>query len=260
MRAWILSIGNELLIGKTINTNAAWLARKLTVLGYEVRREISIPDEDAEEIEVFRDALSRGIELIVSTGGLGPTFDDKTSESLAKALNREYVVNDEALNLVKAKFLEKGLELTPPRLKQAMMPRGAEAIPNPVGTAPGIWVREWQSIIVALPGVPAEMQGMFEEHVEPRLMSIGPRPRFVEASFTVKGVPEAEAAPIIEKAMRMGNRVYIKSHPKGHEIGSPFLEIHVYASSSNEEEARMEVERTVNYLREELRRRGGDVE
>ncbi|GGP22149.1 competence damage-inducible protein A [Thermocladium modestius] len=260
MRAWILSIGNELLIGRTVNTNAAWLARKLTLLGYDVRREVTVPDEEDEEAEAFRDAVRRGVELVVSTGGLGPTFDDKTSESLAKALGRQYDLNDAALELVKRRFAAAGLELTQPRLKQAMMPRGAEPIPNPVGTAPGIWVREGSSIIIAMPGVPAEMQGMFEQYVEPRLREVGPRLSFAEESFTVRGVPEADAAPIIERGMRMGRRVYVKSHPKGHEVGAPYLEIHVYASAESEGEAREEVARVAGYLREELRKAGGEVE
>ncbi len=140
MRAWILSIGNELLIGRTVNTNAAWLARKLTLLGYDVRREVTVPDEEDEEAEAFRDAVRRGVELVVSTGGgLGPTFDDKTSESLAKALGgRQYDLNDAALELVKRRFAAAGLELTQPRLKQAMMPPGGSgAHPQPGGHGAG---------------------------------------------------------------------------------------------------------------------------
>ena len=85
MRAWILSIGNELLIGRTVNTNAAWLARKLTLLGYDVRREVTVPEEEDEEVEAFRDAVRRGVEFGGSTGGLGPPLVEKTSESDAKA-------------------------------------------------------------------------------------------------------------------------------------------------------------------------------
>ncbi|WP_243671120.1 molybdopterin-binding protein [Vulcanisaeta sp. JCM 16161] len=155
--AWIISIGNELLIGKTVNTNAAWLARKLTLLGYDVRRIITVPDNEEDEVEVFRDAIRRGVRVVISTGGLGPTFDDRTSEYLAKALNRKYVINDDALRLVIETFKSRGLELTEPRLKQAKMPEGARPLPNPVGTAPGIWVEEGNTVIIALPGVPAEM-------------------------------------------------------------------------------------------------------
>jgi competence/damage-inducible protein cinA len=257
--AWIISIGNELLIGKTVNTNATWLARKLTLLGYDVRRIITIPDTEEDEIEVFRDAIRRGIRVVVSTGGLGPTFDDKTSEYLAEALNRRYVLNDDALRMVVETFKSKGLELTKPRLKQAKMPEGAKPLPNPVGTAPGIWVEEGNTIIIALPGVPAEMIGIFENYVEPKLREIGPKLHFVERSITVKGVPEADLAPIIERGMKMSNRVYIKSHPKGHEIKAPLVEIHVYVSSEDVKSAEDEVNRIINYLMSSVREKGGEV-
>lgn len=257
--AWIISIGNELLIGKTVNTNATWLARKLTLLGYDVRRIITVPDYEDDEVEVFRDAINRGVRLVVSTGGLGPTFDDKTSEYLAKALNRPYVLNDEALRLVVEKFKSRGIELTEPRLKQAKMPLGAKPLPNPVGTAPGIWVEEGSTIIVALPGVPAEMMSIFENYVEPRLREIGPKLYFVERSIEVKNIPEADLAPIIEKGMKMSNRIYIKSHPKGHEIGAPYIEIHVYASAERKEDAISDIENVVQYLIKSIKEKGGMI-
>ncbi len=257
--AWIISIGNELLIGKTVNTNAAWLARKLTLLGYNVRRIITVPDAEEDVVEVFRDAVRRGVRVAISTGGLGPTFDDRTSEYLAKALGRKYVLNDEALRMVVETFKSRGLELTEPRLKQAKMPEGAKPLPNPVGTAPGIWVEEGNTIIIALPGVPAEMMSIFENYVEPKLREIGPRLHFVERSITVKGVPEADLAPIIERGMKMSGRVYIKSHPKGHEIRSPLVEIHVYASAEDARGAEDEVNRVINYLITAIRERGGEV-
>lgn len=257
--SWIISIGNELLIGRTVNTNASWLGRKLTLLGYVVKRIVVVPDEEGEVVDVFRDALSRGIKVIVSTGGLGPTFDDRTSEFLAKALGREYVVNEEALRMVTEVFRARGVELTEPRLKQAKMPSGSRPIPNPVGTAPGIWIEHGDSVIIALPGVPSEMMAMFEQYVEPRLKEMGPRLAFAEKSIMVKGVPEADLAPLVERAMRIGKRLYIKSHPMGRELGQPLVEIHAYASSEREEEAREEVNVAIRYLVDEIEKRGGVV-
>ncbi len=257
--AWIISIGNELLIGKTVNTNASWLAKKLTLLGYDVRRIITIPDNEEDEVEVFRDAIRRSIRVVISTGGLGPTFDDRTSEYLAKALNRRYIVNNDALKLVTETFKSKGLELTEPRLKQAKMPEGAKPLPNPVGTAPGIWVEEGNTVIIALPGVPTEMMGIFENYVEQKLREMGPRLHFVERSITVRGVPEADLAPIIERGMKMSNRVYIKSHPKGHEIRSPLVEIHVYVSSEDESAAKDEINRVINFLVNAIKGRNGEI-
>ncbi|WP_069807077.1 nicotinamide mononucleotide deamidase-related protein [Vulcanisaeta thermophila] len=257
--AWIISIGNELLIGKTVNTNATWLARKLTLLGYEVRRIIAIPDYEEDEVETFREAIRRGVRVVVSTGGLGPTFDDRTSEYLSRALNRPYVLNDDALRLVVEKFKSRGIELTEPRLKQAKMPLGAKPLPNPVGTAPGIWVKEGNTIIVALPGVPSEMMAIFENYVEPKLRELGPKLHFVERSIEVKGVPEADLAPIIERGMKMSSRIYIKSHPKGHEIGAPYIELHVYASAERREDAERDVDNVVQFLINTIREKGGVV-
>jgi molybdenum cofactor synthesis domain-containing protein len=247
--AWILSIGNELLIGKTVNTNASWLGRKLTLMGYSVRRIVTVPDDEAEVVDVVRDAVRRSITVLVSTGGLGPTFDDRTGEFLAKALGRDYVVNQDALAMVKGTFLSRGLELTEPRLKQARMPSGAEPIPNPVGTAPGIWTREGGTLMMA----------MFEGYVEPRLREMGPRLHYAEGALLVRGIPEAELAPIIEDAMRIGARVYIKSHPRGYELSTPLVEVHVYSSSEDEGEARRNVDHVLNYLVERVGSRGGEL-
>jgi nicotinamide-nucleotide amidase len=135
--AWILSVGNELLIGRVVNTNAAWLASKLTHLGYSVRRVVVVPDEEGDIAEVFREALGRA-DVVISTGGLGPTPDDITNLAFCKALGVEPVVNQEALRMVKEKYEVRGYPLTREREKMAMMPPGAKPLPNPAGTAPGI--------------------------------------------------------------------------------------------------------------------------
>jgi competence/damage-inducible protein cinA len=108
--AWIISIGNELLIGRVVNTNAAWLARKLTYLGYQVRRIVVVPDEEAEIVAMFREALSRA-DLVVSTGGLGPTPDDITNLAVAKALGVDVAVDEVAKEWVLEKYRQRGYQL-----------------------------------------------------------------------------------------------------------------------------------------------------
>jgi len=252
-------VGNEILIGKTVNTNATWLSRKLTLMGYSVRRIVAVPDEEEEVVDVIRDAMRRGVRLLISTGGLGPTFDDRTSEFIAKALGRDYVINEEALSMIRSTFQSRGLELTEPRLKQAKMPKGSKPIPNPVGTAPGVWVEEGNMVIIALPGVPREMMVMFEEYIEGRLREMGPRLHYVEGTLLVRGIPEAELAPIIEEAMRIGGRVYVKSHPRGYELSSPLVELHVYSSGEDEGEARAIVDKVLSYLTDKVKSRGGEL-
>ena len=142
----ILCVGNELLIGKTLNTNAQWIAKQATALGITVKRVTVVADEVNEIAKAVRETLARKPQFTVTTGGLGPTFDDKTLEGIAEALNRQPEINDKALEMVREKYMayarEKGaetVELTPSRIKMATLPEKASPIPNPVGTAPAVW-------------------------------------------------------------------------------------------------------------------------
>lgn len=252
--AWIVSIGNELLIGRVVNTNAAWLARKLTYLGYLVRRILVVPDEEDCIVAAFKEALSRA-DLVISTGGLGPTPDDITNFAVAKALGVEAVLDETAREWVLEKYRQRGYSATPERLKMAYIPKGARPLYNSVGVAPGIWFEYNSKIVVILPGVPREMEAIFEEQVEPLLRERGPRLCFAEDSFYVLGVPEADLSPLIKEAMRIDERAYVKSHPKGHETGAPLEEIHIYGSAETCDEARGLVQRLYSYLAEEIPRR-----
>ncbi|OYT26720.1 MAG: competence damage-inducible protein A [Thermoprotei archaeon ex4572_64] len=228
--AWIVNIGNELLIGKTVNTNGAWLARKLTLLGYKVLRIVCIPDSENDVVEIVRLAIKRDVRLLITTGGLGPTFDDRTSEYLAKALNTEWVLNEEAYRIVMETLRARGLEPTEPRIKQAKMPKGAKPIPNIYGTAPGIWIE--------------------------RNKDLGPKMYFAEKILKVEGIMEAEITHILVKGLKMSDRVYIKSHPKGKAL----LEIHVYASDESEDKAKDVVLKVSEFLINELAKLGAKIE
>ncbi len=250
--AWILSIGNELLIGRVTNTNAAWLAKRLTYLGYAVRRIVAIPDEEVEIAEAFREAMAKA-DVVISTGGLGPTPDDVTNLAFARALGVEAVVNQVALESVREKYEAAGQPLTAERVKMAMMPPGATPLPNPVGTAPGVLYRLGDKLAVLLPGVPREMEAVFQQ-VESLLASRGPPVYFAEREMEVRGVPEADAAPAIREVMKMNPRLYVKSHPKGSEVGAPVLQIHIYASAFKREEAEELVEAAAAELLKILQR------
>lgn len=253
----IISVGNELLIGRTVNTNASWLGRKLTVRGFNVKRIITIGDNMEDITSAIREALSRKPKLIVITGGLGPTFDDMTSEALSKALRREWLVNEEALREISEKYKKLKLELTQHRVKMAKMPRGAKPLKNPVGTAPGILVEEGETIIVALPGVPSEMKAIFEE-VERELEKIAPPLKYSEEYLVVEGLPESTIAPVIEEVMKRVGHVYIKSHPRGKEATSRIV-LHVQSYRETMREAEKNVEEAVKTLRDKLSSLGGRV-
>jgi nicotinamide-nucleotide amidase len=231
----IICVGNELLIGKTLNTNAQWIAKQATVLGITVKRVTVVADDVNEIAEAFREALLRKPQFTVTTGGLGPTFDDKTLEGVAEALNHKLAVNEEALKMVREKYeayaREKGnapVELTQARVKMATLPENAQAILNPVGTAPGVRVNLEQTTLIVLPGVPSEMKALFSEAVVPLLKQASGKSRFYEKSIFVNGVMESSLAPLIDRVMQDNAGVYVKSHPKGSESG-PHIEVHVSA-------------------------------
>ncbi len=234
--AWIINIGTELTIGRIVNTNGAWLARELTLRGVDVRRIVVVPDYEEDVVSVIRDAVSNS-RIVITTGGLGPTVDDRTLEFIAKALGLNLVVNEEALEMVKEKYAAKGLELTPDREKMAIMPEGARPIPNPVGTAPGAHISINGVDLFALPGVPSEMEAMFKGYVARVVEAIAPRTCISEKGIVVEGYPESELAPILKKLAKKYEKAYIKSHPKGGELTRPVIEVKVMVSAEECAEA-----------------------
>jgi nicotinamide-nucleotide amidase len=261
----IICVGNELLIGKTLNTNAQWLAKRITALGLSVRR-ITIVGDDVDEISsAVREAIRRNPRFFITTGGLGPTFDDKTWEGLAKALECKLEINEEALTMVKEKYRKyaeegkiKKVELTPPRVKMARLPEGAKPLSNPVGTAPGVIMEHGSITIVALPGVPSEMKAIFDGSVASLLKKVAGDATFFEMSIEATGVIESEMAPLIERVMHDNPYVYIKSHPKGAER-IPRIEFHFSTTAKNSGVARKRVSKTFVQLSELIQEKGGKI-
>ncbi|HIQ55985.1 MAG TPA: nicotinamide mononucleotide deamidase-related protein [Pyrodictium sp.] len=243
---WIVNIGTELCIGRIVNTNGAWLAQQLTLLGFRVKRIVVVPDEE-DVIEILRDGCRRA-RVIITTGGLGPTEDDRTAEFIAKAFGRSLILNREALELVRRRYERARLTLSDERKKMAMLPEGAKPIPNPIGTAPGIHLDARDCHVFALPGVPREMQAMFEHYVKPLLEEIGPKVCVVEKGYTVEGIPESSLAPILKRIAKVCRECYVKSHPKGDEITNPIIEVRVLASAHDCSEARRKVETVLREL------------
>jgi molybdenum cofactor synthesis domain-containing protein len=212
----IISIGNELLIGKVVNTNASWLAERLTGLGVVVRRITVVGDSLSEISSCVKEALSRRPNSIITTGGLGPTYDDMTLEGLAIALGVKLTVNPKALEMIKQKYERMGEVLTEARVKMAKLPEGAEPLYNPVGTAPAVKLSYGSTVIYALPGVPREMEAIFNEHISKEVSKIS-GVKMAEYSLRIVGVMESALAPFISRVKEMYPEVYVKSHPKGTE-------------------------------------------
>lgn len=174
MRIEIINTGSELLLGSTMNTHGAWLGQELFSLGLRVQRLVVVPDGDP-----IRDALKKSLavsDVVIVTGGLGPTSDDVTREATAEALGVELIEDEHAVRCIEAFFDRLGREMTASNLKQALHPVGADVLPNPNGTAPGVYVPprlgDSACAIFLLPGPPREMHGMYHAEVAPRLKAL----------------------------------------------------------------------------------------
>ncbi len=261
----IICIGNELLTGKTLNTNAQWIAQQATALGTTINRVTVVADDVNEIANAVRETLERRPQFAITTGGLGPTFDDKTLEGIAKALKRKLAVNNEALKMVREKYeviaREKGtepVELTRARVKMATLPEKAEAIPNPVGTAPAVQVNSEKTTLIALPGVPSEMKAIFSQTLAPLLRQASDKSTFCEKSIYVDGVMESNLAPLLDKVMQHNAGVYVKSHPKGTE-DQPHMEIHLSTKADDAEKAKAKLQKAAIQLSILIKEIGGGI-
>jgi nicotinamide-nucleotide amidase len=261
----IICVGNELLIGKTLNTNAQWLAKRITTLGLTIRRIIVIADTINEVSKVIKEAIQRNPNFLITTGGLGPTFDDKTLEGVAKALERRIEINKEALKMVKKKYLNYAQEgrielseLTPHRIKMAKLPEGATPLSNPVGTAPAVILKHKNVTLIALPGVPSEMKSIFHDSVASILKQAARGVTFFETSIEATKIIESDMAPLIEKVMQNNPYVYIKSHPKGAER-VPHIEFHLSTTAKDSTTARKHVTKALLQLSELVQEKDGKI-
>jgi molybdenum cofactor synthesis domain-containing protein len=262
----IVSVGNELLIGKTLNTNAQWLAKRTTSVGLLVSRITVVGDDVAEISKAVQEAVHRSPDFILMTGGLGPTFDDKTLEGIAEAFDCKLRVDEKALRMVKEKYVKyaaetgrRRIELTTPRVKMARLPELAEPIPNPVGTAPGIILRKGNTSLFALPGVPLEMKAIFEETLLPIFKDLAGGLTFFETSLYVTGVMESEIAPIIDRVMHDNPFVYVKSHPMGAEQ-KPIIELHFSTMAGDAKIAKKRLPKALLQLTNAVKVVGGKTE
>jgi nicotinamide-nucleotide amidase len=271
VRVEVICVGNELLIGKTLNTNAHWLAKRATSLGGDVQRVTVVKDDISEIATALQEALHRRPRFIITTGGLGPTFDDKTLEGIAKGLNRKLEVNSKALKMVREKYeallrqkrIEK-VEMTPSRVKMATFPKRTKPLHNPAGTAPGMIADVRQTSVIALPGVPPEMEAIFDESVAPMLKKKAGKSAFFEASINIEGVMESSLAPLIDRVMHDNPLVYLKSHV--YTKSSPQVEgkkshIELHFSTTNEDPhaAKKSLDKAMAQMSELVRENGGKI-
>jgi nicotinamide-nucleotide amidase len=222
----IIAVGSELLLGMVQDTNTHWLCREVTGLGGRVVHCSMVPDDLRAIASEIQRALSARPELLITTGGLGPTADDMTLEAVALALGVTVEENAQALSmlenlfrrLAEAKLIERG-ELNASRRKMARLPPGAIPLANRVGAAPGALVRQGKTLIVSLPGVPAEMQGIWQTSLSPYLKELFGQGFYLEKTLIVDLNDESRIASLLQEVQERWPQVYIKSRPKGFEEG-----------------------------------------
>ncbi|MCC7419785.1 MAG: CinA family nicotinamide mononucleotide deamidase-related protein [Planctomycetaceae bacterium] len=173
MHAEILAIGTELTTGAKLDTNSQWLSIELAALGIPVRFHTTIADELSAMASVLRDAIQRS-DIVLITGGLGPTLDDLTRQAMAEVAGVPLILDVPSLDHIKSMFARRKRVMAERNVIQAMFPEGSEPVPNPRGTAPGIWMTAQRKsggvcLVAAMPGVPSEMKPMFFESIRPRL-------------------------------------------------------------------------------------------
>ena len=196
MLAEIITIGDELLIGQVIDTNSAWMAEQLNMVGIKVHQITSISDNQEHIITTLHEASLRA-QLILITGGLGPTKDDITKYTLCKYFDTDLVFSEDAYKNVEKLFAVRGLAVTELNRLQAMVPANCKVIPNPNGTAPCMWFEKDGCIYVSMPGVPFEMKAIMEEEIIPRLLN-GTNEVIIHRTILTEGVGESHLAAVIE--------------------------------------------------------------
>ncbi len=168
MRAEIISVGTELLLGQIVDTNAVYLSQELASLGIGLYRRSTVGDNPHRLREAIEEALDRA-ELVITSGGLGPTEDDLTKETVAQVLGLPLVLDQPSLDWIRTYFTKMGRKMTENNYKQALIPEGGKALANPKGTAPGIAVKAKEKLVICLPGPPRELKPMFHDFVLPLL-------------------------------------------------------------------------------------------
>ncbi|MAI22977.1 MAG: competence/damage-inducible protein A [Crocinitomicaceae bacterium] len=202
MLAEVITVGDELLLGQTVDTNSAWMGEILASRGIALNRITSISDQAEEIVAALNEARKR-VDLILITGGLGPTRDDITKHTLADYFAMELRMNEDVLKRISAWFHGRGLPMLPMNKAQAMLPDGCTVLPNPRGTAMGMWFEASQDnrpqVIISMPGVPYEMKGLVEEEVLPRILSKWELPTRFHRTVLTQGIGESYLSKIVNE-------------------------------------------------------------
>ncbi|NOZ45631.1 MAG: competence/damage-inducible protein A [Chlorobi bacterium] len=198
MQAEIITIGDEILIGQIVDSNSAWMAKKLNLIGVKIHQIISISDNSEHIINTLKNSLLNS-EIVFITGGLGPTNDDITKETLCKFFNTKLIFHQPSFEDIKKFVKSRNSVLNELNKKQAEIPENCMPIRNLNGTAPGMWFEQGNKIIISMPGVPYEMKAMMENIIIPELQKRYKLERIIHKTVLIPGIPEAILAEKIEQ-------------------------------------------------------------
>lgn len=196
MLAEIITIGDEILIGQILDTNSAWIAQELNLIGFKVKQITSVSDDRQHILDALKEAESRA-DLILITGGLGPTKDDITKNALCEYFDSKLVFNEEAYQNVERLFKPRNIQITEVNRKQAELPHNCLPLKNTEGTAYGMWFEKEGKVFVSMPGVPYEMKPMMANEVLPRIKKHFKTPSIIHRTVLTQGIGESVLAEII---------------------------------------------------------------
>jgi len=259
----ILCIGNELLSGITLNTNAHWISKRITKIGGFVRR-VTVIRDDLDEINLtLMDSLKRKPDLIIVCGGLGPTYDDKTLLGIGKALKKRLILSNVALDMVKKSYSARHqkVKINKARLKMAIIPIGSTPIQNPVGNAPAVLLSVNKTRIMCLPGVPIEMKAIVTRNILPQIKEVIGNFTIREINYYVQGISEAMISSRLTKIVASvpKDRLYLKTHPQGYVDNIPTLRIQLVSNGYKIEEVKHLLDKVSKQLLAVIRKNKGEI-
>lgn len=244
MKAEIITIGDEILIGQIVDTNSAWIGEQFNLNGIEIYQITSVHDEHDHIMEALANA-EKNADLVLITGGLGPTKDDITKATLCEYFSTQLVFHPPTLETIKERFAFRGIDMNKLNRDQALLPESCTILFNKVGTAPGMWFEKNNTIFVSVPGVPFEMKYLVESEILPRLRESGKTKAIYHKTVLTQGIPESMLAERIEKWEEA-----LPAHIKLAYLPNPMaVRLRLSAMGSNEKHLEKEVKEQLDVLK-----------